>query len=308
MGTQRVLERLNAPNIPISNSDGNVTTWSIGQNTYRLQLQEDTQEYAAAEDVCEPFHAQLNGTGCWAIGDSIICKIQVWSEDAVTEAENIEFVRANVEGVPLPAVYDHWVDTTLRRSFVLMERVPGETLAEVWPQCSAKQKNILISELVEIITNISKKESDHFEDIKHYPPVCIMPILGKPNIVPELFIPYYPRYNCAQYNQRIEELWGYNPYSVTKFHLHHSDPHPKNIIVSKPTGPTSPVHITAIIDWEGAHYAPWWTFPFLPCFHPDFNIEHENLSNPHEFAGRLFDRLVSKYFELHFLQPFIAQQ
>ncbi len=308
LGSQRVLEKLNATDttVPPFDSNGSTTAWTIDDSTYRLRIQNDAKENEICENVIEPFYPRPDGGGCWSIGDSMICKIQNWSESFKPEAELIELVHEKVKDIPIPKIYAHWVDHKLRRGFMLMERVPGVTLAEVWPRYSETQKNCIVAELVEIITRIGQHRSKHFESIDGKGPIGAIPWLGAIEIDPELGTQRFPRYDGAQYDQAMAERWDSFPYPTTEHALTHGDLHLGNIISSEPgPDPAQPAHIIAIIDWEAAHYAPWWTFPLGSKCHEGFLVP--GVENCFEFADKLYDRLVHRYYHLQCFARFVAR-
>jgi hypothetical protein len=81
-----------------------------------------------------------SGCGVWFIRNEAVVKVKSWTPGQQSEASTIKFVRENAPSVPLPEVIRYWKDESANRSFLVMRRVKGRSLAEVWPDLSNKQQ------------------------------------------------------------------------------------------------------------------------------------------------------------------------
>ena len=306
LGPEWVLEKTSVEITHSPDSDDELESWTVGGSTYELFDQDDENEFNLCKNVCEPFHAQMNGTGCWNIGESMICKIMKWSEGMLTEAEIIGFVHKNIKEVPLPRIFAYWTDTTLGLSFMLMERAIGKPLSEVWHKYNDEEKSAIIDDLGNIYSALAKVESPYFESIDHKGVFGAVPALDAPELTKD-DKPRYPRHDCASYDRAIEKKWGSNPCPTLAMCLQHGDLHPGNIIAPDPsTNPGRPIRITAIIDWEAAHYAPFWTFPLLLYNLDSFLIE--DVKGKAHFRDRMVAELIRRHYEKIYLSRFRSRR
>lgn len=63
-----------------------------------------------------------------------------------TEGENLLFVRKNTS-VAAPRLYALYIDTSDRRTYIIMERIIGDSLLTVWPTYTEVEKSIISAKL-----------------------------------------------------------------------------------------------------------------------------------------------------------------
>lgn len=96
----------------------------------------------------------------WRIGQWAYFKSKSWALGQGTEAAAIKFVQENALSVPVPAVFEHYVDSQEGRSYTLLLSVPGEDLNEVWKSFSSEQKESVIQQVAEHIDTLAQLKND----------------------------------------------------------------------------------------------------------------------------------------------------
>jgi len=219
-----------------------------------------------------------SGCGVWFIGNEAVVKVKSWTPGQQSEASTIKYVRENAPSVPLPEVIRYWEDEAANRSFLLMRRVKGRTLAEAWPDLSEKQQVKIAEEVASHITTLTTFTRSRYESVDgcgllqnwfmgHIPPSTPSwrhDTLG-PFSIPELRT-YMTSISTATPPQLNDPLV-----------LFHPDLNAVNIVVRD-----NDEGIT-ILDWESAGFFPsYWIA--TKC--RNFCIENERLSKEEQMGWR----------------------
>jgi aminoglycoside phosphotransferase len=208
-----------------------------------------------------------DGSACVRISRSLVVKTSPWAH--LTEAATLQFVAAHTTSVPVPRVHCAFVRNN--RAFIVMDRVPGVSLARAWKTLNDAERDAIFAQL-----------RGMFEELRALPPPP--PGAGIQSCV-----------GGSLRDSRITRSWPrFGPFKNTQdfhFWLRHElrpEDHPdrednqdwKDIkaMVARQDGPWSaPVfthgdlntsnimvdggRVTGIIDWEfGGWYPPYWEY------------------------------------------------
>jgi len=218
------------------------------------------------------------------------------------EADTIAFVNKNAPSVPTPETIYTWIDHAWQRSFLIMRRVPGVRLNEIWPRLSSKQIKGVATELAQHTTTLAKLTSPRCERATR---VCVQ---RSENLLPSwnqyerpTWLPYLQpeRFTPATLTDFLTERGGIAPPHINgKFHYYHSDQGPTNVFISEPSDENDMPHVTAIIDWETASYFPHWWIGTMPRFNDNFGLDViEDCPDRWDWMWILSDALIEEGFE-----------
>ncbi|CAL00415.1 hypothetical protein CBS115989_10553 [Aspergillus niger] len=217
----------------------------------------ERQKYCSYESHLKLFY-EAGDRGVWSIGSKVILKDR-GSNLPTSEVPNIQFVQEQTS-IPVPTVIKSWEEG--KHTLILMRRIPGEPLSNVWSKLTIDEKNKIAKQTAEYLQQLRNLQSDKIQ--------CLG---GRPVFSNFLFknkgLNEVPRGPFAS----DDELWaemerGLNekipeaarvrlrqcmpsamPYTFT-----HGDLTNVNIMVENG-------ELTGIIDWETAGYFPvWWEY------------------------------------------------
>lgn len=217
----------------------------------------ERQKYCSYESHLKLFY-EAGDRGVWSIGSKVILKDR-GSNLPTSEVPNIQFVQEPTS-IPVPTVIKSWEEG--KHTLILMRRIPGEPLSNVWSKLTIDEKNKIAKQTAEYLQQLRNLQSDKIQ--------CLG---GRPVFSNFLFknkgLNEVPRGPFAS----DDELWaemerGLNekipeaarvrlrqcmpsamPYTFT-----HGDLTNVNIMVENG-------ELTGIIDWETAGYFPvWWEY------------------------------------------------
>jgi aminoglycoside phosphotransferase (APT) family kinase protein len=212
-----------------------------------------------------PSGVQLLHRSCnrriWSLGSMVVCK-----ESPITPAETpfddhaiYEFIEDKTT-IPVPSVISEWVDTDNNIHFAIKEKIPGESLDQLWPTMSWEDKERMADETAEYLRQLRGLTSPYCGRVEETGVVDQM-----------LFNCQYPEPQGPFRTQ--DELWkamvatlkgqipkkaldrlrsqmpDCGPWTYT-----HGDLSLGNIIVEKGK-------VVGLIDWEWSGYFPvWWEY------------------------------------------------
>ena len=184
------------------------------------------------------------------------------------EGENMLFVQQHTR-IQVPQVYAIY-GTEDGCNYIIMEYVPGQTLASVWSSLSRTQKETIAGILKSYLSDLrALPPPDYFGSIGKRP--LLEDIFWTPDGIQSISGPFatetelnegmtrnYVRYGGSSYKT---ELYRRAFPGILKDHatmFTHGDFQRKNIMVYMPSGDT--IHVT-IIDWEKSAWLPsYWEF------------------------------------------------
>ncbi|GAB1203522.1 hypothetical protein APSETT445_002157 [Aspergillus pseudonomiae] len=107
-----------------------VATWKERDGHYCLF--EGTGWNSSSPEAADGLIYQAGmSSAVWEIGYQAICKVKTWSEGMESESDTLAFVASRFPHIPLPEVIYSWVDKKLDRTFLILRRVQGQTLAKI---------------------------------------------------------------------------------------------------------------------------------------------------------------------------------
>ncbi|KAK2849614.1 hypothetical protein FQN49_005580 [Arthroderma sp. PD_2] len=190
-------------------------------------------------------------------------------ECRLAEANAMRFIRENTS-VPVPEVYDAYIDESMSRGIIVMEYIPGDVLRDVWDTLDPVKKEKIISQLRSFMEQIRAIKGSFIGSIDGSPCedqiFCVK--LGD-------FGPYKTEKDFHSDIIRAMKLEEDNTWVAHiakmiealpehgEFVLTHSDFSPRNIIVRDD-------QIVAILDWEMTGFYPaYWEY-IKAMYHPDW--------------------------------------
>ncbi len=69
------------------------------------------------------------------------------------------FVQQHSKSIPVPKVYALYHDSTFKENYIVMERVPGQPLLQLWPVLSTAQKEVVAHKLKPLLDELRKLPS-----------------------------------------------------------------------------------------------------------------------------------------------------
>ncbi|KAL4798986.1 hypothetical protein BDV19DRAFT_355753 [Aspergillus venezuelensis] len=117
-----------------------VASWEDSDGHYYLEeaKMSQIQIQEAADGII--YQAGMS-SAVWNIGTQAICKVKHWTEGMELESDTLAFVASRFPHVPLASVIHSWIDKDPSQSFLIMQRVPGRTLAEAWDSLTSEQRS-----------------------------------------------------------------------------------------------------------------------------------------------------------------------
>ena len=157
------------------------------------------------------------------------------------EADTMNFVRKHTT-LPVPEVINYW--TYDGNNYILMQKMPGETLESIWSRLNVDDKRSIMSQLKSYVEEMRKLEFGHIGGVNRKPTIEYF-------ISDDAFGPLDTLndfYNIRFGQFPLEGIFAeyaakHRIFKDVKFVLCHNDLGPYNILVKDGT-------ITAILDCE----------------------------------------------------------
>ena len=238
-----------------------LATWSEGEHRYVLQTKDETVASTLVDDPSDKLklvHAVGNGSAVWTIGNDVFCKVHYCNPNTACESDIIKFVKEHFPQVPVPDVVHSWIDSD--RSFLLIKRVPGDTLQNSWAAFSTAQRDKVLTTVADMIDLLAQQQSNTLQGLsgkRLMEPYLAMTCSGNNPLGP------LTREECVSY---FTGTSNHPPPDVENFHFHHSDLGPTNIMVS------ADGEVTGIIDWESGGFFPRFWIATKPHVSPAFDF------------------------------------
>ncbi|GKZ79768.1 hypothetical protein AnigIFM56816_003974 [Aspergillus niger] len=217
----------------------------------------ERQNYCSYESYLKLFY-EAGDRGIWSIGSKVILKDR-GSNLPTSEVPNIQFVQEQTS-IPVPTVIESWEER--EHTLILMRRIPGEPLSNVWSKLTTEEKERIAKQTAGYLQQLRTLQSDKIQ--------CLG---GRPVFSNFLFknkgsneVPRGPFASDDELwaemerglNEKIPEaarvrlrqcMPSAMPYTFT-----HGDLTNVNIMVENG-------ELTGIVDWETAGYFPvWWEY------------------------------------------------
>lgn len=78
-----------------------------------------------------------------------------------TESNTLAFVASRFSHIALPEVIYSWVDKKLSRTFLILRRVQGQTLANAWPSLSSEERAHIASTVSRYCHDLAQAKSNN---------------------------------------------------------------------------------------------------------------------------------------------------
>lgn len=242
-----------------------LATWSEGEHTYVLQEMKDEAAVSTLDDdpsdKVKLVHTGGTKAAVWTIGSDVFCKVHYWRQHRADESDIIGFVKQHFPQIPVPDVVYTWNESD--RSFLLVKRVPGDTLQNSWAAFSTAQRDKLHTTIADMIDLLAQQKSDTLHGLNGKPlPEPYLADKGPDNSGDDPLGPF-TREECVSH---FTGTANHPPPPVDTFHFHHADLGPTNIMVS------ADGDVTGIIDWESAGFYPRFWIATKPHVSPAFDF------------------------------------
>ena len=266
--------------------------------TYCLRPRKDKNPAPPPGPASGPIIPRHFSSAIFEIGTDVLVKVK-WALEGWPKAEGqaMRLVRDQAPEVPVPEAIHFWHDEEWARYFVIMRRVHGRVLDEVWFTLAEHDKKQVAQEMATYIRRIAAITSPRFE-VPGGEPMGDGRLVGdwaprspweaNPGSWPGPFHPDEFRQHLTEVSDGVEP-----PEIGSQFYLYHGDPTPSNVIVTGTETAKAPedaeeeeeegvshVHVAGIIDWEMAGFYPeFWIllFPVMPMTGFELSLSMEQM-------------------------------
>lgn len=129
-------------------------------------------------DAASDISLEYGGRRIVQLGDHFVVKFGKGVD--LIEGENMLFVRKNTH-VGVPRVYALYSDAKTGKNYIVMEKIPGQTLLSLWPQLSHSEKQAIVMTL-----------HKYFDDLRQLSPPGYYGSLGERCLLDEIFWTLHP--------------------------------------------------------------------------------------------------------------------
>ena len=195
----------------------------------------------------------------------------------------MNLIRERAPSIPVPENISFWVDKGWDRTFLIMRRVHGVVLDDIFLDLSTTDQIQVTTELADYVKRVSEITAPYLQSADGEP-LRSTSLLNHPApLVEDTWDPIHEplpgpltveefRAGICQGSDGVEP-----PAMDSEFHLYHNDMSPGNIILSGTDKPKevgkSHVHVAGIIDWERAGFYPkFWISYHLKVVKPIFYL------------------------------------
>ncbi|KAB8219218.1 hypothetical protein BDV33DRAFT_174267 [Aspergillus novoparasiticus] len=248
-------------------SEAAVASWKERDGYYCLI--EGTNVNSSSPETADGLIYQAGmSSAVWEIGSEAICKVKTWAEGMESESNTLAFVASRFPHIPLPEVIYSWVDEQLERTFLILRRVQGQTLANTWPSLTSEKRAQVAATVAQYCHDLAEATSENLQSATG----CgvLEPFL---TVDAEASHPSWKRQSLGPLSRTVAERYLRKistqlcPPVGERFHFYHADLSPTNILLS---GDSS---IEAILDWESAGFYPKFWIPLKPYRSGGFNLD-----------------------------------
>ncbi|PYI06759.1 kinase-like protein [Aspergillus sclerotiicarbonarius CBS 121057] len=198
--------------------------------------------------------------GIWSIGTGLILKERGPSHRTY-ETFNSHFVREKTS-IPAPIVIGSWQEDG--RVFILMKRMPGEPLSEVWPKLKPKEREKIAKQTASYLSQLRDIQNDKIQGVSGRPIFSNLlfpykkandpfpphgPFASDDALWADMGVGIKKTFPASMYEDLRRVMPPAKPYTFT-----HCDLASDNIMVQDGK-------VTGILDWEYSGYYPvWWEY------------------------------------------------
>ncbi|KAJ5800561.1 uncharacterized protein N7518_002629 [Penicillium psychrosexuale] len=195
--------------------------------------------------------------------------VKLCDPSRLAEAEAMRFIRSKTS-IPVPEVYNAYVDETIGRGVIVMEYIEGEVLRDVIEDMDDTRRQKIISELQKFMSELRSIEGDFIGSIDgsacEDPVFCAEqggfgPYKTENEFNEGLVRAMTINQTTNSWIKHVAKLIRAMPSHTTV--LTHADFSPRNIIISGE-------RVVGILDWEMAGFYPeYWEY-IKAMYHPDW--------------------------------------
>lgn len=298
MGTILTCVKMRADATPPKNC---LASWLDGEYTLHLLPQHDFTANIAdqalhlqGEPERELIYQAGGGSAVWFVGNEVVCKVHAWKEGLDMESETIAFVRKHFPTIPVPEVLYEWVDQSMNRSFLIMERVHARTLEVAWPSLTQQQRLNIANEVAEYTALVATKTSTRYQTVSGSG--VQKPWLMQGYDFDGPIHSWFPRTLGPLTGSELRAHWTKisttpPPTFEDPLVLCHDDQGPTNVLISD-----SGDSVEAIIDWANVSYVPRFWVATVVLNTAAFRFESD-YEDPKEWMTMLAEALKKQGFE-----------
>lgn len=234
-----------------------------------------------------------------------------------SELATIEYVR-NHTSIPVPQIYfvNHNENHVVGAPFVLMERLEGQPLCNIWAGLTLEHKKSVIEQLAHVLGQLAELQFDSIGSLKADGTLGPLLSITEPgNAMDETSFRSTIDYFCAflrednaartsaareHYRAIQEELRSFmgenagNPTLNAPYRLIHNDLDSQNILVTQ-EDKTLPPKISGIIDWDWSYTGPLYYLCEYPHDICDWDDAPENYDDNKVLRKHLVATLVDYF-------------
>jgi tRNA A-37 threonylcarbamoyl transferase component Bud32 len=186
----------------------------------------------------------------------------------LAEAEALRYVRSRTS-IPVPEVFNAYVDASLDRGVIIMEYVEGDILRNVWEDMDDERRQKIVQQLKDFMTELRAIRGDFIGSIDGT--ACEDPVFcaelggfGPYKTQDEFNDGLIRAMKLSQESSWVDQIAKFiKAMPQHEVVLTHSDFSPRNIIVRGD-------EVVAIIDWEMAGFYPeYWEY-VKALYHPEW--------------------------------------
>ena len=240
---------------------------------YCLRPQDPPLEQSECGSADKPFSFRHWSSAIFEVGRDILVKVKYSPPGWYSiEGDALNLIRSRTPEVPVPECVHFWIDRKWNRSFLIMPRIHGVILDDVWWNLSLQEKQWIADELAVYQNTVARNmTSSVFKGVAGdaYNPaflssrdLCIGRWDPDTRALPGPLTPEQFREQMS-YVSGVEKI----PDVGNVFHLFHGDMSPSNVLLSvgeRDSEGEREVHVAGIIDWELAGYVPHWWLTLCP--------------------------------------------
>ncbi|GAB1194472.1 hypothetical protein APSETT444_003718 [Aspergillus pseudonomiae] len=213
-----------------------VATWKERDGHYCLF--EGTGWNSSSPEAADGLIYQAGmSSAVWEIGYQAICKVKTWSEGMESESDTLAFVASRFPHIPLPEVIYSWVDKKLDRTFLILRRVQGQTLAKVWPSLTSEQKVQTATTVAQYCHDLAEETAENLQSATG----CGVLELFLASDAEESHPSWKPRplgpLSRTVAERYLQKMSTQSPPPIgDRFHFYHADLSPTNTLISDDSG------------------------------------------------------------------------
>lgn len=232
-----------------------IATWEESDLTYVLRAQRDNELVSSPETL--PSDDPIGMVSAvWKIGQEAFCKAKLWSPGIEAESDVIAFVKDVAPQICVPEVIHSWIEE--ERSFLMIRRIKGSTLRDVWASLSPAQRDSTVTKVAKYCDILAQNTSPIMSSVTGG-------VLNE-SYLSEADAGLVGPLTREESVERFSIEGAPCPTPDSDFHLYHPNLGPGNIIMSEDGD------IAGVIGWGDAGYYPRFWIATKPSVSPRLDL------------------------------------